>query len=128
MVDYDYPGSIFTREGQIKFLIIFGIGLVIILAVFLSMGSPTSSTTDADLSVSAHVNSVGDHLIVTTRAINNGNTSVSKAIAVYVVDGTGIKHFVDIVQADLGPGETGTARSSIKKDEAGPPPHSVITD
>lgn len=127
MVDYDYPGSIFTKEGQIKFLIIFGIGLVIILAVFLSMRSPTSST-DADLSVSAHVNSVGDYLIITTRATNNGNTSVSEAIAVYVVDSTGIKHFVDIVQADLGPGETGTTRSSIKKDEAGPPPHSVITE
>lgn len=129
MADYNYSGSIFTREGQIKFMALFGIGLIIILAVFFSMGnSNTSSSTDTGLSVTTGINTVGDYLVITTKATNSDSSTVEKGISIYVEDGIGAQHFVDKVYITLNPGETGTAKSSIKKDEVGPPPYTVIAE
>jgi hypothetical protein len=71
---------------------------------------------------------IGDDLLIRTRVNNRNYYSIDEEIELYVVDGSGLKHFVDVLYADLRGGEVGNATSSIKLSKIGPPPYSVVVE
>jgi cytoskeletal protein RodZ len=56
---------------------------------------------------------LGDDLVIRTRVNNRNIYDINEKVYLYVVDGTGSKHFVDVLYADLNGGQAGNATSSI---------------
>ncbi len=69
----------------------------------------------------------GQYIVIITR-VKNGSYYIKRKLDVYIVDSTGNKRFVDRIDVELSPGETGRADSSKHVNKLGPPPYKVVTE